>query len=415
MEQVLAASKSSLISSLDFGSPGPVADYVTSRQSIQVFPQGSNIYSPQGVKQLRFSLGTQGAFVDMSSLAIQATFTNGSSTQSCTILGPSIGTLIQEARVYMGNIEVERVNFYNRTESMLSRFLPFDKRAQMYDEGFGFSAGTIAGNDFVSAAIPASSSKTVIWRPQALGLCNQRNYIPTAFVSGGGVVIELLLTNTAAEVCDSTGSTNWTLSDAKILVDVVNCDPGFLTSMSKHLLSGGSLTLNTKCYNTVLYSVGGPTMTLQHVRAFTRLNSFFLTFFKTEANTKKLCNTFYLSTQGQNISVQAQIGERQIPDNRTDNIAQHFHRMLHTIGVANSATTINITRGAYGSDSFISATDCEAVPEAHASGMSTHNAPLVLDVQHMGATSADLPSTAYLLCFHECLVEISQEGVSVAI
>ena len=156
-------------------------------------------------------------------------------------------------------------------------------------------------------------------------------------------------------------------------------------------------------------------MTLQHVRAFTRLNSFFLTFFKTEANTKKLCNTFYLSTQGQNISVQAQIGERQIPDNRTDNMAQHFHRMLHTIGVANSATTINITRAAYGSDSFISATDCEAVPEAHASGMSTHNAPLVLDVQHMGATSADLPSTAYLLCFHECLVEISQEGVSVAI
>ena len=415
MEQVLAASKSSLISSLDFGSPGPVADYVTSRQSIQVFPQGSNVYSPQGVKQLRFSLGTQGAFVDMSSLALQATFTNNSSTQSCTILGPSLGTLIQEARIYMGNIEVERVNFYNRTESMLSRFLPFDKRSQMYDEGFGYSAGTIAGDDFVAAAVPASSSKTLIWRPQALGLCNQRNYIPTAFVSGGGVVIELLLTNTAAEVCDSTGSVDWQLGDAKLLVDVVNCDPGFLTSMSKHLLSGGSLTLSTKCYNTVLYSVGGPTMTLQHVRAFTRLNSFFLTFFKSEGNTSKLCNTFYLSPQGQNISVQAQIGERQIPDNRTDNLSQHFHRMLHTVGVANSATTINITRGPYSSDSFISATDCEAVPEAHASGMSTHNAPLVLDIQHIGATSTDLPTSAYLLCFHECLIEISQEGVSVAI
>ena len=49
-------------------------------------------------------------------------------------------------------------------------------------------------------------SKTVIWRPQALGLRNQKNDIPTALVSGGGVVIELLLMNTAAEVCDSTGS-----------------------------------------------------------------------------------------------------------------------------------------------------------------------------------------------------------------
>ena len=76
MESVLSASKASLISSLDFsgpaGSGGPgVADYITSRQSIQVVPQGSNIYSPNGVKQMRFSLGTQGAFVDMSSLALQ--------------------------------------------------------------------------------------------------------------------------------------------------------------------------------------------------------------------------------------------------------------------------------------------------------------------------------------------------------
>ena len=216
-------------------------------------------------------------------------------------------------------------------------------------------------------------------------------------------------------MCDSTGSLDWSLSDAKLLVDVVNCDPGFTTSLSKHLLNNGSLTLNTKCYNTTLYSVAGPTMTLQHVRAFTRLNSFFLSFFKADANTKKLCNTFYLSTQGQNISVQAQIGEKQIPDNRTDNLSQHWHRLLHTIGVANSATTINITRSPYGSDSFISATDCEAVPEAHASGLSTHNAALTLDIQGIGATSADLPTSAYLLCFHECMIEISQDGVSVAI
>ena len=111
MEQVLAASKASLINSLDYGSPGPIADYVTSTQQIQTFPQGSNVYSPQGVKQLWFFLRTQGAFVDMSTLSLQALFTNNSSTQSCTIFGPSLGTLIQEARIYMGNVEVERVNF----------------------------------------------------------------------------------------------------------------------------------------------------------------------------------------------------------------------------------------------------------------------------------------------------------------
>ena len=40
MEQVLAASKSTLINSLDFSGNPPVADYVQSRQQIQIFPQG---------------------------------------------------------------------------------------------------------------------------------------------------------------------------------------------------------------------------------------------------------------------------------------------------------------------------------------------------------------------------------------
>ena len=417
MESVLSASTAKLINSLDYSGPNaPIADYVTSRQQIQVFASGSNTYSPQGVKQMRFNIGTQaGAFCDLSSLALQCTFTNNSTTQSCTVLGPSIGALLQEARIYLGNIECDRVTYYSRTEALLSRFLSADKRAQLFDEGFGFSAGSLAGNDFVAAAVPASTSKTVIWRPQALGLCNNKNLIPTAFIPGG-LVLEFLLANTSQECVDSSGSSDWTLSDAKILLDVVNVDPGFLTSLSKFLLNNGTLTLNTKNYATTMFSVNSPSMTLQHVRSFTRLNSFFLTFFKSETNTQKQLNTFYLSPQGQNISVQAQIGEKQLPDNRVDNLSQHYHRLLHTIGVANSASTINITRGPYASDSFISGTDCEAVPgEAHGSGLSTMNAPLVLDIQNLGTSSSDLPTSAFLLCFHETLIQVSQDGVQVAI
>ena len=156
-------------------------------------------------------------------------------------------------------------------------------------------------------------------------------------------------------------------------------------------------------------------MFLHHVRAFTRLNNAFLTFFKSGEKTKKLCNTFHLSPDGQDISVQVQCGEKQFPDNRCDNLSQHWQRLLHPIGMANSPMTINITRSSYGSDNFVNATDVEAIPEAHASRMSTHNAPLVYDIQQIGTNSSDLPSAAYVLCFHECLIEISQDRVSVAI
>ena len=219
----------------------------------------------------------------------------------------------------------------------------------------------------------------------------------------------------AGEVCDSTGGSDWELSDIKILVDTVSCDPSFTTSMSKHLLNNGSLTLNCRQYNTTMFTCGVPQMTLQHVRAFTRLNAAFLTFFKDEADTKKQCNTFYLSPHGQEISVQVQCGEKQFPDNRCDNLSQHWHRLLHAIGVANSPTTINIRRSTYSTNSFVNATDFENIPEAHASGLSTHNAPLVYDIQHIGVDAGDLPKIAFLLCFHEALIEINQDSVSIAI
>ena len=129
METILAASKSSLIDSLDFAGNPPIADYIQSRNQVQIFAQGGNQYSPSGVKQMRFSVVTQGPFIDMSSLALQATVTN-KGTAALTILGPNLGTMIQECRVYLGSVECERVSFYNRTEAMLQRFVSVEKRIQ---------------------------------------------------------------------------------------------------------------------------------------------------------------------------------------------------------------------------------------------------------------------------------------------
>ena len=346
MEQILAASSAKLVDSLDYSSLPGVADYIQSRNQIQIFPEGGNQYSPQGVKQIRFRLATSGPFIDCSSIAIQAKVTNKSSTHVLKILGPNLGTMVQEARVYLGSVEVERCQFYNRTEGMLQRFESADKRAQIYDEGFGYSSGTQAGNDFVSASIAASTSRTVVWRPQALGICAQKNFIPSAFVSGG-MIVELLLVNTTEEVCDGAWSTDWEVSDVKLLVDVVSVDPSLLTSMSRHMLSSGSLTLNMKCYNTVMYAVNSPSMQLLHTRAFTRLNAFFLSFYRSVAaseDTKKVCNHFYLSPSGKDLSLQSQLGEKSMPDHRIDNLGQFWHRFLHCVGLANSSSTCNITR-----------------------------------------------------------------------
>ena len=81
---------------------------------------------------MRFSITTNGPFVDMSTLALQATVTNLSTSQDLTILGPSLGTMFQEARIYLGNVECERVTFMNRTEAMLHRFLLHEARMRLF-------------------------------------------------------------------------------------------------------------------------------------------------------------------------------------------------------------------------------------------------------------------------------------------
>jgi hypothetical protein len=197
----------------------------------------------------------------------------------------------------------------------------------------------------------------------------------------------------------------------------VNCDPAFTTSLSKFLLGGNSLTLSTKTYSTVQYTAATPHMQLISARAYTRMNQTFLTFDRNGAhtNTKKQINNFYLSPQGQNLSLRSQVGDVATPDMPCDNMAQFFHRLLHTVGLKNSPShTLCITHDVYRSDSFVAGTDFESVPEAHGSGISTHGASLVLDIRNLGTDANDLPTMAFLTTVSENLIQISQDGVTLA-
>jgi len=317
----------------------------------------------------------------------------------------------------MGGTEVERMTHYARTERMLQRFMPADKRQQLYEEGFG-AAVDASGNDvpFTSKAIDgANGSVDVIWRPM-LGLCQQKNYVPTAFLSGGGCVLEFLLQNTGADSCDTSGtnSSDYELQDVKLLVDIVQVDSGFLTSFSKALLNGTNLVIPVQQYACTLYAVTSEdSLQLVHARAYTRVNSVFTTFMGTATATSKELNQFHLGNEA--ITSQVQIGAKLWPDHRNDTMSLHYHRLLHCLGIANSSATCNISLKDFKSDAFVIATDTESVPgQAHGSGYSTQNASLIVDMRNLGSGSSK-PNSAYVCVFHEALVSISADGVEVAI
>ena len=311
---------------------------------------------------------------------------------------------------------MERIQFANRPEAMLQRFQPETKRVHAYDSGLRCSSGSISGN-FVVSAIAAGGRETVVWSPALIaGLLSQKNYLPSAFCQG--LVIGLMHVNTAAEVCDPGAgkSTSWSLSDVRLLCDTVSVDPSMLTSISRTLLSETELTILFKSYSTTVYSINTPSAQLVNAHAFTRLDQALLTFFKSEGATAKECNTFCLSPQGQDLSVQLQIGERLWPDNRCDNLAQHWHRLLQGLGFGSSNSTSTITKAKYASDSFVSPSDVECVPgQAGHSGTSTHNSQMVFDLRDMGANSADLPAKAYVTMWYNAIMTTGQDRLSVAI
>ena len=141
-------------------------------------------------------------------------------------------------RIYCAGIERERIQYQNRLETMLERFMPWDKRAAIYNSGFGFTSGGLEGT-LVPDATAHSSSQKCVWKPITSGLLSQNNYLSRMFLGSGGLDIDLFLVSNSSDCCDtgSGKSTSWEQTDMRCLAEVCSVDNAMLTSMSKAPLS----------------------------------------------------------------------------------------------------------------------------------------------------------------------------------
>ena len=425
MESYIAASDVELITSLSYSQP-KIASYITSRKQVSIAASGGENYGPAtvGSKIARFSLNSSGPFLDLSTLCVYGTVKNRSLTLPLQILGPSLGALIHSARLLIGGIEVDRCDWLNRTEAMLSLMQSESKRRQDFSEGFGLLGGTSQGIDFESASIAATKDRKVIWRPKALGSLLGTNYVPVALTSGGSCVLELTFVDTPQEVCNTTSpstmSSDWSVSGLSVLMDVITVDSAFLSSLGAHLAEGASLQLGFKAYQTSYYSVLAEAAQITHSRSNTRLNTLFVTFMRAvNANTaKKACNLFYIPEQG-TLKMRCQIGEQRYPDSLdNDSMSLFYHRLLHAIGAANSAShSPCLTSDSFKSNGFIACQDFEAVPgQANHSGKNTFSSQLTVFLESLGNNgdgAAGAVNAAYITTYHDIVVEITSNEVTV--
>ena len=419
MESYIAASDVELITSLSYAQP-KIASYITSRKQVSIAASGGENYGPAtvGSKIARFSLNSSGPFLDLSTLCVYGTVKNRSETHPLQILGPSLGTLLHSARLLIGGIEVDRCDWLNRTEAMLSLMQSEDKRRQDFSEGFGYETGGPTGTDFTSTPIAANDTRKVIWRPKAMGSLLGTNYVPVALTSGGSCILELTFIDTPGEVCntsDAAKSAEWSVSGLSVLMDVITVDSAFLSSLGAHLAEGASLQLGFKAYQTSYYSVLAQAAQITHSRSNTRLNTLFVTFMKTVTDqTKKACNLFHIPNE-RSLKMRCQIGEQRYPDSLdNDSMSLFYHRLLHATGAANSAShTPCLTSGSFASNGFIACQDFEAVPgQANHSGKNTFSSQLTVFLESLGNGGGEV-NAAYITTYHDIVVEITSNGVTV--
>ena len=142
LENHAAALQDQLIPGLDFRH-GNSANYVTARNNISIYPQGSNSYSSSGTRTIRISINSDSNWIDPASMLLYFKVNNKDGTPQTPTTVTRMEPLgqahmwIQRLRVLCQGVLVEQIDDYNRLYELLLRQTSEDYQRQYAAMGFG--------------------------------------------------------------------------------------------------------------------------------------------------------------------------------------------------------------------------------------------------------------------------------------
>ena len=131
--------------------------------------------------------------------------------------------------------------------------------------------------------IARKASTTVALNPLC-GLFNQSKHIPLRW---GGIILEFEVVGTATDVIVDkvfgatfgATSTSWSLTDVRILADVVTLDSALQNSYASHVLSGNTLPIDYNTFITMQQAVSGINVTVNISRAVSILKTLYFSLY----------------------------------------------------------------------------------------------------------------------------------------
>jgi hypothetical protein len=439
----------------------PGASYVVDRRSVTYHPQGSNIYKVgAGTKLIRILL-TGDNWLDPSTLRVMFTLNNDNTTGEGR-LRPLGGPwcFFRRMRILAAGQLVEDIDNYNRIHEMMHTLIARESRENDAAEAFGqyfdphaWFNGALTKDNYLG--INTNQAVTVLFKPLS-GLLNQNKMLPIRYAP---ITIELELVDTATEPVMSTptsgspldlgsvgnagaftnlnSTSNWSINNVQVKVDVCTLDNALDNSYAQHLLSGKSLPISYNTFVSQMQTIAGQDAPLINVsRALTRLKSVFVTLNKDITGSRawylgrKNWNDFFSPMSVDNsgrftvnhnpdgeFEFQLQIGSKLFPEYPIRSHNEAYYQLKKTLGVQASAVhNFDITPVEYRDNKFILGTDCEKVLDAGFTGLNTRAGDLMsvkFKYAARGSGDSRLADRIHIVLHSDQILEIRDSGCQV--
>ena len=456
MEAITNSAEDHLIDALSFKLK-PGSSYVIDRKSATFWASGSNTYSPNGTRVIRFTLaGEDNSWLDPSTLRVQFTVRNAESGKRIVPLSPA--AFFARVRIMANGTLCEDLQSYNRVHHMHDCLKSKAVRDNELCEGFGYrfdddnNRKATEQTLLTMPGINNGSTRVVSLKPLS-GLLSQDKMINLKFCP---ITIEMEIVGSyddavitprapilgpVADDGNAINTTNvgtaWEILDCDIKTQIASLDNQLNNSYISHLLGGGTLPLSYKTWVTQQSSLPtGTNFSIQVARTFTRLTKLFITFFDSAVkddffDSKQAINLFHpmgeadkhsLTYNGaRDLQFQVQVGSDLYPQYPVRSIQECYKILRQTLSLPDYGQhSISIGFKEYKSDHFIYAENFERVPQASFTGINSKAGQLVIiKVEPVksstlnGAVGSRIGESMCITLEADCMLEIKDGGCTV--
>ncbi len=419
----------------------PQGSYVQSRRSSTCF-SNVNSASPSGVKTITINLGSSSEWLDGSTVLLSMLITNGDNNLSLWPATPEASCLFDRLQVRLGSTLVEDIQEYGKLSHIMTKLsMSPQKKLDHAQLGFGTQVPASNPNYYLAdqhdaRTIVGQGSKRIFLRLDLSGLFSQHRWIPLFALGGQGLQIQLSLAPAVQSLIVSeagnTYSHLYTLTDIRLLADMVSLSGELQESYNAALLNGTSLKMPIKSWETIvnyLPADSSGSFDVAISKNYTRLATLFAVFNQNppgdNSGKTKIVNSNYFPTASAEVVTYAlHMGSHRVPDNDVRGTTEAWWRLQGALGLRDSlAHSTSVDEDSYKSDCFALGVDLEKLPMVMASGENLSTGQTIfLKVKGMGSTvpvagtlntTTDVPRRATICAHFEKVISIQDTVVEV--